>query len=226
MSIGTVLFDLDGTLADTAPDLADALNRVLVEEGRERLPFETIRPVVSHGGVALIQFGFGLKPGTSEFDRLRHRLLAVYRDNLAVATRLFPGMEALLTELERRKINWGVVTNKPGWLTLPLMEALGLAERAASIVSGDTIPERKPHPAPMLRACQEAGTEPGRCLYIGDAERDIIAGRSAGMATLVALWGYLGENDTPTDWGADGMTEKPLAVLDWLSAPAAHGPLK
>lgn len=220
MPIRTVLFDLDGTLADTAPDLAEALNRVLVEEGRAPLPFQTIRPVVSHGGIALIRLGFGLEPGTPDFDRLRQRLLAIYREHIAVGTRLFPGMDALLGRLEREGLRWGVVTNKPSWLTLPLMEALGLAERAATVVSGDSVPERKPHPAPMHLACREAGTPPEACLYVGDAERDIIAGRRAGMATLAALWGYLGEEDRPAEWGADGLVAQPSEVLEWLQAPS------
>ncbi|SCZ49248.1 HAD family hydrolase [Thiohalomonas denitrificans] len=218
--IKTVLFDLDGTLADTAPDLADALNAVLIEEDRAPLGYEAIRPVVSHGGIALIRLGFGLEPGAPDFDRLRSSLLEHYRAEIATRTQLFPGMDELLSELERRQMAWGVVTNKPAWLTQPLMAALGLSQRAATIVSGDTVPENKPHPAPMHRACHDTGTAPQSCLYIGDAERDIVAGRNAGMATLVALWGYLGETDHPGDWGANGMIEEPQLVLDWLTATA------
>ncbi|WP_303901145.1 HAD family hydrolase [Thiohalomonas denitrificans] len=216
--IETVLFDLDGTLADTAPDLAGALNAVLIEEDRAPLAYEAIRPVVSHGGIALIRLGFGLEPGAPDFDRLRSLLLEHYRAEIATRTRLFPGMDELLAELERRRMAWGVVTNKPAWLTQPLMTALGLSQRAATIISGDTVPENKPHPAPMHQACHDTGTAPLSCLYVGDAERDIVAGRNAGMATLVALWGYLGETDHPGDWGADGMIEEPQLVLDWLTA--------
>jgi phosphoglycolate phosphatase len=215
-SIRTVLFDLDGTLADTAPDLAFALNAVLQEQGRPPLPYENIRPVVSHGGIALIKHGFGIDETASEFQPLRQRLLDIYRDNIARETRLFDGMESLLEELEQRGLNWGVVTNKPGWLTEPLLEQLGILERAAAIVSGDTLPERKPHPAPMLLACEQSGSEAAQCLYVGDAERDIEAGRNAGMATLVALFGYLGENDHPETWQADGMVKTALEILDWL----------
>ncbi len=221
MALTTVLFDLDGTLADTAPDLADALNGVLVEQGREPLPFERIRPVVSHGGLALIQLGFGMNPEDDGFAPLRERLLAIYRANIARRTRLFPGMAALLEALEAQGLNWGVVTNKPAWLTEPLLEALELRHRAAAVVSGDTLPERKPHPAPMHLACREAETPPAACIYVGDAARDIEAGRAAGMLTLVALWGYLGEQDRPTDWGADGLVETPEAILDWLASPLA-----
>lgn len=216
MTVRTVLFDLDGTLADTAPDLAHALNVVLAERGQTPLPFEHIRPVVSHGAGALIQLGFGLEPGAETFDAIRTRLLEVYRANIATHTRLFPGMEAVLAEIEQRGLNWGVVTNKPGWLTEPLLAALELAERAACIVSGDTVAERKPHPAPMLLACAQAGSRAEQCLYVGDAKRDIEAGRRAGMRTLAALFGYIGADDRPEDWGADGMVRRPHDILNWL----------
>jgi phosphoglycolate phosphatase len=215
-AIRTVLFDLDGTLADTAPDLAYALNCVLEEQGCKPLPFETIRPVVSHGGIALIKLGFGIDEQAPEFQPLRRRLLDIYRNNIARETRLFEGMASLLETLEQRGLNWGVVTNKPGWLTEPLLEALELKSRAATIVSGDTLSERKPHPAPMLLACEQAGSDAAHCLYIGDAERDIEAGRNAGMRTLVALFGYIGEQDQPAHWQADGMVEHALGILDWL----------
>ncbi|MCW8841179.1 MAG: HAD-IA family hydrolase [Gammaproteobacteria bacterium] len=214
--IKTVLFDLDGTLADTAPDLAYALNAVLQEQGREILPFEHIRPVVSHGGIALIKHGFGIDETAAEFPLLRERLLTIYRENIARETRLFEGMEELLQQLESRGLNWGVVTNKPGWLTEPLLEELGVRQRAAAVVSGDTLPERKPHPAPMLLACEQSGSAAGQCLYVGDAERDIEAGRNAGMHTLIALFGYLGDDDHPEQWQADGMVKRALEILDWL----------
>ena len=217
-SLRTVLFDLDGTLADTAPDLAFALNAVLQEQDRAPLPFETIRPVVSHSGTALIRLGFEIEPGTAAFESLRLRLLDIYRDHLAQHTRLFPGIEELLGAIEQRGMNWGVVTNKPAWLTDPLLEQIGLSERAACVVSGDTVAERKPHPAPMLHACQLAGSEAHQCLYIGDAARDIEAGRRAGMKTLVALFGYIGEDEQPDSWGADGMIAHPADLLDWITA--------
>ncbi|GAB4294583.1 MAG: phosphoglycolate phosphatase [Thiohalomonadaceae bacterium] len=217
MSLRTILFDLDGTLADTAPDLAYALNQTLEYAGRAPLPFATIRPVVSHGGTALLQLGFGEALPRDEFDHLRDFFLDIYRNNLTRDTRLFPGMTELLDAIEARGLNWGVVTNKPAWLTEPLMAELGLTRRAVTIISGDTLPERKPHPAPMLRACQEAGSTAGECLYLGDAERDIAAGRNAGMHTVVALYGYIGTDDEPRDWGADGMIAAPQDLLRWLS---------
>lgn len=218
MSIRTVLFDLDGTLLDTAPDLADALNAVLVENRREPLPDVEIRGVVSHGGMALIRLGFGIEPDDPDFEPLRQRLLDNYQANIANRTRPFPGMAKLLDELERRGLNWGVVTNKPGWLTDPLLRELDLYDRAACVVSGDTLSERKPHPAPMLHACIQAGSLPGQCVYVGDAERDIEAGRNARMHTLVALFGYFMADDRPLEWQADGSIDRPQDLLDWLDA--------
>jgi phosphoglycolate phosphatase len=215
-TIRTVLFDLDGTLLDTAPDLAQALNVVLGENDRPPLPYEAIRPVVSHGGIALIELGFGLEQSDPAFGPLRHRLLEIYRENISRLTRPFPGITKVLDLLDERGISWGVVTNKPGWLTDPLMKDLGLYDRAVAIVSGDTLDERKPHPAPMLHACALAGSEPGQCVYIGDAQRDIEAGLNAGMHTLVALFGYLQEHDDPRNWKADAMIENPMGLLEWL----------
>ena len=216
MSIRTVLFDLDGTLLDTAPDLADALNTVLVEKHRDTLPYSEILGVVSHGGIALIRLGFGINPSDPDFEPLRQRLLDIYHANIANRTRPFPGMPELLDELELRGLNWGVVTNKPGWLTDPLLRQLALYERAACVVSGDTLTERKPHAAPMLHACEQAGSRPAECVYIGDAERDIEAGRNARMHTLAALFGYFMPEDRPLEWQADGSISQPLELLQWL----------
>ncbi len=217
MKFRTLLFDLDGTLADTGPDLAYALNVVRVEQGRAEVPYSQIRPIVSHGGVALIKLGFPELAVESEaFAALRLRMLSIYRDHLAVHTRLFAGMDELLDSVEARGMNWGVVTNKPAWLTDPLMEQLHLSTRAACIVSGDTTPKKKPHSEPMLHACAQTGSDARECLYIGDAQRDIDAGRAAGMSTLVALFGYLGAADHPESWGADGLVAQPPQILDWL----------
>ncbi|MCB1759520.1 MAG: HAD-IA family hydrolase [Gammaproteobacteria bacterium] len=215
-AIRLVLFDLDGTFADTAPDMAYALNRTLQQNGRQPLTLETIRPHVSHGGVALIRLGFGIEPDDPQFAPLRQQFLDFYRDNLTRGTSLFAGIDELLTRLEQLGIGWGIVTNKPGWLTDPLMRQLALDARAACIVSGDTTANAKPHPEPILHACRLHGTAPGDTLYIGDAERDIIAGKAAGTTTLVALFGYIGTGDRPDTWRADGAISAPLQVLDWL----------
>lgn len=214
--IRTVLFDLDGTLLDTAPDLAYALNEVLVEYGRQPLPFDSIRPHVSHGAQALIRHGFELAPEQPDFESKRQRLIEIYRANLTRRTQPFPGMSELLKAIEQRGLNWGVVTNKPASLTEPLLAELGLLERAASVVSGDTVEKRKPHPAPMLLACRQAGSQAFECLYVGDAVRDIEAGRNAGMHTLVARFGYLTSKDDPSSWQADGVIDRPDEILAWL----------
>ena len=214
--IRTILFDLDGTLADTAPDLAYALNTLLQEHGKPALPYASIRPVASHGAAALIELGFGIQRDTPRFAPLRERFLEIYRANLTRETRLFPGMPELLDQLVARGLNWGIVTNKPAFLTGPLVEQLGLHDDAACTVSGDTTANRKPHPQPMLHACQLAGSKPEECLYIGDAARDIEAGNAAGMQTLVALFGYIGAQDQPETWGASGLIRAPQEILDWL----------
>ena len=215
-----VLFDLDGTFADTAPDLAYALNRLLAAHGRPPADYRRVREAASHGGRALIQVGFGLNPDHADFERLRQALLTLYRNDIQRHTRLFAGMPELLDRLEQQGLRWGLVTNKPGWLAEPLIAALGLHGRPTCVVSGDTTDHAKPHPGPILHACKLTASEPAACLYVGDAERDIRAGRSAGTATLVALFGYIGAQDRPREWGADGCIEHPLQVLDWLDGDA------
>ncbi len=217
MTTQAVLFDLDGTFADTAPDLAAALNKVRQEQGLPALPFEQIRPVVSHGGIALIKLGFAHIPDNSpEFENLRQRLLDIYKNNLSQLTRLFDGMDELLSELENSAIAWGIVTNKPSWLTDPLMAQLGYSQRAGTIVSGDTTKERKPHPEPLFHACREINRQPEHCLYVGDAKRDIIAGKRAGMKTLGALFGYIEADDNPESWGADALIQHPQEIKLFL----------
>lgn len=213
-----LLFDLDGTLADTAPDLAAALNALLAELGRPPLPFDAIRPHVSHGARALIRLGLDLGDGDPEFAPLHLRFLDLYRGAIAAHTTLFDGMEGLLATAEARGIPWGVVTNKPAWLTDPLMAALGLTARAACIVSGDTTAHPKPHPEPMFHASRQVGVPPEACLFVGDAERDIEAARRAGMRSLVANFGYLGPDDRPETWGADGAVDHPGEIVAWLAA--------
>jgi N-acetyl-D-muramate 6-phosphate phosphatase len=209
------LFDLDGTLLDTAPDMAGALNTLLVERASTPLPFATVRPQVSHGAVALVRLGF---PDAAETEReaLRVRFLELYRARLAEQTRPFAGIPELLAAIERQGIPWGVVTNKPAWLTEPLLQALGLGSRAGVIVSGDTVAERKPHPLPLIHAAQRLGLLPAQCLYVGDAERDVQAARAAGMQVLVALFGYIDPLSAPREWPADGWISSPLEVLGWL----------
>jgi phosphoglycolate phosphatase len=210
-----VLFDLDGTLLDTAPDLIRVLNQVRVEQGREALPWDLVRTQVSHGSSGLIRLGFPDLSG-EPLEKLRLRLLDLYAAQLAVGTRLFDGCQAVLDELAARGMAWGIVTNKPGFLTTPLLAALGLDRGAGCVVSGDTLPERKPHPAPLLLAASQLSLRPEQCLYVGDAERDVQAARAAGMPVLVARYGYLGPDDDPDGWQADAHIESPLGILDWL----------
>lgn len=207
-----LLFDLDGTLLDTAPDMGGALNRLRVEEGREPLPAAAIRPVVSHGGAALVQLAFPDAAGDA-FERLRLRFLDLYAANIADHTRMFPGLETVLDAIEQQGLRWGVVTNKPAWLTDPLMARLELDRRAGCIVSGDTVAERKPHPLPLLHAAGMIGVAPSRCVYVGDAERDIVAGRAAGMTTVVAAYGYIGVEDDVASWQATAIVDTPLQLL-------------
>ncbi|MDM8559935.1 HAD-IA family hydrolase [Candidatus Parabeggiatoa sp. HSG14] len=215
--IHTVLFDLDGTLLDTAPDLAFATNTLLVEQQREPLPFEQIRPWVSHGSMILIKKSFNLSDDDPAIKPLQERFLTIYSTHLADQTRLFSGMGEVLETLEKKGMQWGVVTNKPAWLTEPLLQKLNLTNRSVCNISGDTLPQRKPDPAQLLYACQLAQSTPEQSIYVGDALRDIEAGQRAGMRTLIALYGYIEAQETPTQWGATGILQKPLDLLSWLT---------
>jgi N-acetyl-D-muramate 6-phosphate phosphatase len=213
--IRAVLFDLDGTLLDTAPDLVSALNAVRVEQGRAPMPFELARTQVSHGSSGLVRLGFPDLSG-DPLEALRLRLLEVYSLNLAVGTRLFEGCQQVLDYLVARDMPWGIVTNKPAFLTQPLLVTLGLDRQAACVVSGDTLPQRKPHPAPLLLAASQLQIAPAQCLYVGDAERDVQSARAAAMPVLVARYGYLGPADDPAAWLPDGHIDSPLQILDYL----------
>ena len=216
--ISLVLLDLDGTLADTAPDLAHALNSLLEESGHAPLPFDRIRPMVSHGGIHMLRQAFTLDTDDPGFAPLRERFLDKYLAHIADQTTLFDGMLELLEWIESAGFAWGIVTNKTERLTIPLLQKLQLSERAACVVCGDTVAYSKPHPAPMLHACKLAGQDPTRTLYVGDAEKDVIAGKRANMYTLVALYGYIDDTELPETWGADGLVHAPLQVRDWLQA--------
>jgi len=215
--IRAVLFDLDGTLVDTAPDLGYALNLQRARHGLPPLADEVIRPQASHGARGLLGLGFDLHPEDTKFALMREEFLQLYADNICRHSRPFDGILELLAELDARQLKWGVVTNKPARFTEPLMSILDLAERAACIVSGDTCPQPKPHPAPMLAAAELCGAAPGQCLYLGDAERDIQAANAAAMPALVAAWGYLDATDQPQTWGAHAQIHHPLETLDYLT---------
>ena len=214
--ISSVFFDLDGTLADTAPDLAAALNQVLHEQGKAALPLESIRPSVSLGGNAMVKLAFSIDEDDPEFEGLRIRFLENYQQRLHQDTHVFPGIDEVLDYLEGKNMTWGVVTNKPEWLTNPVMDQLQLTQRAACIISGDTTDYRKPHPGSMLHACEVARCDPETSLYVGDALRDIEAGRAAGMKTLTADYGYIASDEDPDEWNADGRISQPEEIIDWL----------
>lgn len=211
-----VLFDLDGTLADTAPDLGGALNRLLNEEGLPALPLQQLRPHVSGGARGLIQAGFGLFPGDAAYAGLVVRFLRHYENNLCTDSTLFPGMAELLETLEERGIKWGIVTNKQQRFTLPLVELLGLRRRAGCIVSGDSAPRPKPHPAPLYLACAAIKVAPGQSIYVGDDLRDIVAGKAAGMRTVTAAYGYLGVDEPFETWQADAIIHDPMEILGMI----------
>lgn len=216
-----VLFDLDGTYADTAADMGAALNLLLERHGRDPLPPADFRPHVSSGARGLIGAGFDLWPDDDGYAELRTEYLELYAADICRHTRLFDGMQALIDALVARGLHWGIVTNKPGWLTEPLLEAMDPKPAPAVVVSGDSTPRAKPHPEPLLHACRGLEVEPERCLYVGDDLRDIRAGQAAGMATIAAGWGYLGTETHPRDWGADVLVEHPLTLLAWLDGAAS-----
>ena len=209
-----VLFDLDGTLADTAPDLGYALNLLRLARGMKGLSIDAIRPHASAGARGLLHLGFGIGPDHPEFDSMRAEFLELYERNLVANTRLFPGMPEALAELELRAIPWGVVTNKPQRFTLPLMAALKLERRSACVVCADMVEAPKPHPSSLLEAARRLGLPPSACLYVGDDQRDMVAARAAGMDGVIALYGYLGNGEPPVEWGAAAMIEAPAQLLE------------
>ncbi len=213
-----ILFDLDGTLADTAPDLAAAVNRLRRQRGLEPTPYELLRPVASAGARGLVGAAFGLKPGDDDYEALRVAFLASYEANIADQSRLFDGVQAMLEHLQAAGIDWGIVTNKAARYTDKLVPLIGL-QRAACVISGDTTPHAKPHPAPLLEAAKRLGVDPAQCWYIGDDLRDIQAGQAAGMATVAAGWGYCGHSE-PLSWGAEALAESPLHVINFLPSNA------
>lgn len=210
-----ILFDLDGTLADTAPDLGAALNTLLQRYQRPTLPMADIRPWVSQGARGLLSAGFGIKPGDPYFDELRDEFLQLYEQDLATRTLLFNTIPELLDELDRRNLPWGIVTNKVMRYTNPLVSALGLSERARCVVSGDSFARPKPWPDPLLGAAELMGLPPQALIYVGDDERDMQAAQAAGMDGLAAGYGYLGGSD-PAAWKARAIIHQPIDLLNHL----------
>jgi N-acetyl-D-muramate 6-phosphate phosphatase len=217
VTLRAVLFDLDGTVLDTAPDMVGALNRLREEHSLAPLPFDAVRSAVSHGAARVVKTGF---PDADDATALalQQRFLAIYRGALSHETRLFAGMDEVLEELAGWGLKSGIVTNKAAWLTEPLLAELGLSTRFACVVSGDSLAERKPHPLPLQHAAALAGVRPDECIYVGDAQRDVQAAHAAAMPALVANYGYLRADEDSRDWGGDGYLNRPLDLLDWLKA--------
>lgn len=211
-----VLFDLDGTLADTAPDLAGAVNRMRVARKLAPLSLAELRPLASQGARGMLGRAFGRAPSDPDYESLRLEFLSEYEAALCIESSLFPSMADTLDELDARKIRWGVVTNKIARFTTPLMRAMQLDQRAACVVSGDTTEHSKPHPAPLLHALALTGTSANTALYVGDDLRDIEAGRAAGLRTVAAAYGYLGDAGPIDQWGADHVIHEPAGLLQLL----------
>jgi phosphoglycolate phosphatase len=211
-----VLFDLDGTLIDSAPDLAGAANGLRADHGMPPLPYDALRPMVGSGARGMVGAAFGVAPGHERFESLKEAFLARYALRLLYETRVFESMAPVLEALDRAGRPWGIVTNKASRFAEPVIAGLGLQCRAAVFIAGDTTPHAKPHPAPLLEAARRLGVDAADCVYIGDDERDIQAGRNAGMATLAAGWGYLGRGEHIEAWGADRVLQLPGELLNWL----------
>jgi 2-phosphoglycolate phosphatase len=212
-----VLFDLDGTLIDSAPDLAAAANAMRVARRLDALPLATLRPMVGAGARGMVGLALGMAPGEAGYDALRAEFLERYEQALLRHTVVFDAMQPVLSRLEAERRPWGIVTNKHERFTRPIVDGLGLERRAAVVVCGDTTPHAKPHPAPLLEAARRAGVAPEHCVYVGDDARDVQAGRAAGMAVLAAGWGYLGQGDAVEAWGADAVLSDPAELLQWLA---------
>jgi N-acetyl-D-muramate 6-phosphate phosphatase len=217
--VDVVLFDLDGTLIDSAPDLAGAANDLRAADGLPPLPLSMLRPMVGAGARGMVGVAFGLKPGDDRYDTLRSAFLARYAERLLDATHIFDDMAPVLDRLDAQQVPWGIVTNKVMHLAHPIAVGLGLAERASVLIAGDSTPFAKPHPEPLFEAARRVGTAPHRCVYVGDDARDIQAGLAAGMPVLAAGWGYLGEGEPIHAWGADAVIDHPSALLQWLRMP-------
>jgi len=215
--IKAVLFDLDGTLADTAPDLGHALNRQRMDRGMSSLPIHLVRTEASAGARGLLGLGFQIKPGDSGYEVMRDEFLNFYEERLCQDTILFPGIAELLEEIESRNLLWGIVTNKPARFTNPLLEQLGLTSRTACGISGGDTVNYKPHPEPLLAAINILDIAPGECIYLGDDIRDVEASLAAGIEPVVAKYGYLGNgNEAPESWGAEHLIEHPQDLLRHL----------
>ncbi len=219
MRFQAILFDLDGTLVDSAPDLAGAANELLTLHGRPALPYDRLRPFVGSGARGMVWAAFGLTPADDGYAPLRDAFLGLYQQRLLQASRVFDDVPVLLDHIESQGRPWGVVTNKAVHLADPLLAGLSLRRRAAVLVGGDSTPHLKPHPEPLRHALRQLGIDARHAVYVGDDARDVAAGRAAGLTTVAAAWGYLGEGAVVEQWGADHVAATPMALLNWLNLP-------
>lgn len=215
--ISAVLFDLDGTLIDSAPDLGAAADKMRTDRGLPSLAYELYRPMAGAGARGMLSVAFGLLPDHDDFAEYREEFFQNYERRMTELTRIFDGVVEMIAALEQRGLAWGVVTNKSERFTLPLTAEMALFKNARAIISGDTTPHTKPHPAPLFEAAKRLAIEPARCIYVGDDARDIEAGRAANMGTVAATYGYLGQNADTTKWGADAVISAPAALMDLLA---------
>lgn len=215
-NIRAVLFDLDGTLIDSAPDLGAAADKMRTDRGLPSLPLARYRPMAGAGARGMLGEAFGMTPDHPEFAALREEFFANYESRMTENTTIFEGVPELVSQILQRHMAWGVVTNKAARFTEPLTRAIPLFLTAGAVVSGDTTPHAKPHPAPLLEAASRLNLSPEQCIYVGDDERDIVAGLAAGMGTVAATYGYLGAKTDPKDWGADATIKSPSELLQWL----------
>ena len=204
-----ILFDFDGTLADTAPDLAAAANHQRARRGMTPFPYAPLRAVASQGARGLLRVALGMKPDDTDYEDTRQQFLDDYAAGSTVHSHLFSGIADLLDDIKRKGMSWGIVTNKATNLTLPIVDFLGLKEECAALVCGDTLARAKPHPDPLLHAAKQAGFTPDRCIYVGDDLRDIQAAHAAGMPAIAAAYGYLGEDADITTWEAEATAQTP-----------------
>ena len=217
-SVAAVLFDLDGTLIDSAPDLGSAADQMRVQRGLPSLPLDAYRPMCGAGARGMLEVAFGITPEHADFEAMREEFFSNYQACMTQRTYAFDGVPELISALQARGLAWGVVTNKSKRFTDPLTAAMPLFATAGAIVSGDTTPHAKPHPAPLLEAAQQLGLAPELCLYVGDDERDIVAGHAAGMRTVAATYGYLGSKTDVAAWNAHAQIKSPMALLQLIAS--------
>ncbi|MEE4659308.1 MAG: HAD-IA family hydrolase [Halieaceae bacterium] len=221
--LAAVVFDLDGTLLDTAPEFVEVVKRLRAEHGQQPLPHQRVREVVSDGARAMVSLALDLPLTHPDFEDKRQRFLALYAEHLGLATQPYPGIPALLQSLAAAGVSWGISTNKPSFLTLPLLQRIDLTPAPGSVVCPDHVDNPKPHPEPLLLNARQLGCTPGGCVYVGDHRRDILAGKAAGMVTIAAAYGYVHRDDDPHSWGADAVAERAEDLPELLRAVTIPG---